>query len=369
MPEVISFPHMGDYCAPISRLLSSVFPNDEVCCAPRTTVRTLEKGSLMSPERVCAPFKYTMGNFIEALDAGATVLLQTGLGCRYGYYAELQERLLRDMGYTFTFMNLSRSNAKLLTVYRRCVSLGSPMSLLGFLRALMTALLSIWTLDCFAYRLRERAAFDDKGVLERLYGELLSDVENARTIYAAMRVAKKYLPRGRFGVKIPPSALRVGIVGELFTLMEPFSNYYLEKRLAQSGISVSRRMSVSFLIGRRNGRSLKKSEGYAAYPIGANGIDSVAQSLHYAQKGYDGIIHMKSFGCTPEVNAMPILHAIAEEYHIPMLHLSFDGQSSELGVETRLEAFIDMLEMRRSKEHASVFGSGYRLHFDQSRRH
>ena len=36
------------------------------------------------------------------LNNGANILLQAAGGCRYGYYAELQEQILKDLNYNFT---------------------------------------------------------------------------------------------------------------------------------------------------------------------------------------------------------------------------------------------------------------------------
>lgn len=37
---------------------------------------------------------------------GANVLLQAGGGCRYRYYAEVQETILKDLGYNFEFIQI-----------------------------------------------------------------------------------------------------------------------------------------------------------------------------------------------------------------------------------------------------------------------
>lgn len=76
----------------------------------------------------------------------------------------------------------------------------------------------------------------------------------------------------------------------------------------------------------------------------------MVKSKLLAQKGYDGIIHIKPFGCIPEVNAMPMLQNISKDYKIPILYFSFDSQTSETGMKTRLEAFYDMVLMRKEKE-------------------
>jgi len=49
----------------------------------------------------------------------------------------------------------------------------------------------------------------------------------------------------------------------------------------------------------------------------------------------------------PEVSVRPILAAISKDKNIPILELSFDEHTSPVGVTTRLEAFVDILNGRR----------------------
>ena len=85
------------------KYLFSHILNCDIQVSPPITNRTIELGSKNSPDFVCTPFKYTLGNFIESLDLGANVLIQFGGGCRYGYYFELQEKILNDLGYNFKY--------------------------------------------------------------------------------------------------------------------------------------------------------------------------------------------------------------------------------------------------------------------------
>lgn len=55
----------------------------------------------------------------------------------------------------------------------------------------------------------------------------------------------------------------------------------------------------------------------------------------------------KSAGCTPEIDVMPVLQRLSRDYHIPVLFLTFDTQTSDAGLDTRLEAFYDMIAMRK----------------------
>lgn len=354
MQQVISFPHMGNYHVPITNLLNHLFKNHIVLPAPPITKRTLELGSRYSPEFVCVPFKYNLGNYIEALENGANVLIQAGGGCRFGYYAEIQELILRDLGYDFRFIKLFGNKLNYYKLYRLSRTLGSDVSYPQFLYYALLTKKMIEKIDVIEEYIRENIGFEtQENSFEHLQEEFLNELIKVNTIKSLNKTYKKYsgllqsLPADK-----PGDCLKVGIVGELYTLMEPYSNYFIEKELAKNKIQVSRFITVSFILfekPRLKKRILKETGGYLEFEIGADGTDSVAKSTMLAKKGYDGIIHIKPFGCTPEVNAMPMLQNIGKDYKIPILYFSFDSQTSETGIKTRLEAFYDMLSMRKGK--------------------
>lgn len=354
MEKIISFPHMGNYRIPIECLVKFILGNCKIQPAPPITKRTLELGSRYSPEFVCAPFKYNMGNFIEALEAGADVLLQAGGGCRYGYYGEIQQQILKDLGYDFEFIQLMGGDANLNTIYQTLRRLGCelPMHKIAYYLLLGFRMVSI--IDKTESYIRENIGFQRReNSFEHLHGEFLQALKAVDDFHSLNSVYREY-DRGfrEIAVDKPADCLRVGMVGELYSLMEPFSNFFMEKELAKNKMVVSRYTTVTYLLfekARQRGKVLAEAGNYLKFPIGADGTESVARSKTLAEKGYDGIIHVKPFGCTPEVNAMPMLQNIGADYKIPILYFSFDSQTSETGVKTRLEAFNDMIVMRKEK--------------------
>ena len=94
MKQLVAFPQLGNYFNPLRKLIMNT-THLKVIEMPKITKETIALGSKNSPDTVCVPFKYNLGNFIEALDKGATVLFQAGGGCRYRYYAEVQETILK----------------------------------------------------------------------------------------------------------------------------------------------------------------------------------------------------------------------------------------------------------------------------------
>jgi len=354
MKHKISFPHMGKYHIVIGRLLEDlVGENGEVLTAPAITKRTIELGAKHSPEFVCIPFKYNLGNFIEALDNGANVLFHTSGDCRMGFYNEVQEQILRDLGYDFRLCILETNsrNRSLRDMYKMFKSLNPQLTWTRLISSLIFAVRIIFAMDKIEDYVRRNTGFAGDDSLEKIEKRFLTEVANARGMFHVGRIFRRYMKELRaVPLDKPKNPMKIGIVGELYVLMEPFSNYFIEKELAKFGIEVTRFINVSYLLfspQHKIKHLIKQAEGYVTYEIGADGTDSVAKCVHFARNGYDGIIHLKPFGCTPEVNSIPICQRVSEDFGIPILYFSFDAQTSETGVKTRLEAFYDMISMKR----------------------
>ena len=144
--KTISFPHLGDYYYPIKYLLEKL-TNLNVVPSPPITKKTIELGEKNSPTNVCVPFKYNLGNFIESLDNGADILIQAGGGCRYRYYAEVQEKILRDLGYNFEFIKLiTKDKLHIMEVYNIFKDLNKNLKFHTFIHSFIITffILYIW---------------------------------------------------------------------------------------------------------------------------------------------------------------------------------------------------------------------------------
>ncbi len=65
--------------------------------------------------------------------------------------------------------------------------------------------------------------------------------------------------------------------------------------------------------------------------------------------GYDGVIQLAPFSCIPVIVAKSLVSRLSKDYDIPVLTLFIDEHTGTAGVQTRLEAFVDMMEQRRSR--------------------
>lgn len=350
----ISFPHIGNYYIAIEFLMKNTL-DMKVLTPPPITKKTLELGSKYSPDFVCVPFKYNLGNYIEALENGANYLVQAGGGCRFGYYGEIQEQILEDMGYKFEFISiLNTEKISPFSVYGTFKRLNPNLSFAKFAYYFELTFKIVGVIDKIEEYIRENIGFElEEGSFEKLKKDFFYRLKTVKRFRDVDRIYKEYNKLFRdIKVNKPKNPIKVGIVGELYVVMEPFSNYFIEKELAKKGIEIKRFITVTYLFRNHpKAKELVKDSGkYLKYAIGADGTDSVAKAKRLAEEGYDGIIHVKPFGCTPEVNSIPMLQNISNDYKIPILYFSFDSQTSEIGIKTRLEAFHDMLMMKREKE-------------------
>lgn len=361
--KIISFPHLGNYYIPIRYLLKHLTKH-KIMSAPPITKKTIELGNKYSPDFVCIPFKYNLGNFIEALDNGANILIQAGGGCRYGYYSEVQEQILKDLGYHFEFYNLTGDDHFTFRyLYKTFKKLNPKINIFKFIHYLLMTLLMIYCMDKIDEYIRENIGFElIKNSFEQLQKNMFQDFVKINNPISLFFCYLKYKQKfKRLPIHKPKNCLKVGVIGELYTSMEPYASYYLEKQLASMNIEVKRFTNVTYLLITKRFQTkklLRQIKKYCKYTIGADGMDNVFRAKYLAEKGFDGLIHIKPFGCTPEIGAIPILQRVSEDYKIPIIYFSFDNQTSTEGMKTRLEAFYDMLKVRKEKEiDKSLYGN------------
>ena len=349
MDRIVSFPHLGNYYIVFNYFLTKAL-KCKVIIPPGTTRKTIELGSKYSPDFVCVPFKYNLGNYIEALNMGANTLIQGGGGCRYGYYGELQEKILKDLGYDFEFYNLIYDNhISLNKGYKFCRKINKRCNIFSLIYYLINSLFMVIFIDKIERYIRLNMGFEEtKGEFERLEKEYFDGFKNngiLKNIIMYYRYKKKFR---NIKINKPSNPLKVRIVGELFSLIDSNTSFNVERKLIKMGVEVYRDTDLTYLLITKRfilSNMIRKGKKYIKYHLGADGTASVVRSMDSLDM--DGILHLKSFGCTPEISAMSILPKISNEYKIPILYFSFDAEDNEVGVDTRLEAFYDMLKGRK----------------------
>lgn len=346
----LAFPRIANYNC-VGRYWACVALDQDFIIQPKQTTHSLETGAKHSPDTICTPFKETLGSFIDALDAGADTLVMSHGLCRLGYYGELHEQILRDLGYEFDFINLAEYlTGKKKDILRLLKRINPKVNYAKFIAHALEGLKMLEYIDEITAQYYRDCGFEEGDVYKNAYRQFLTDMETANSKKDIEQGYRKVKERFNNAIiRKPHNVLRVGIVGEFFTIMDEFSNLHIEQKLADMGVEVHRYMNITNRMLKYPGeeRLNVKIHDLCTYEMGPTSTASIWCARDYARRGFDGIIHLKSAGCTPEIDVMPVLTTIGKQEHIPILYLTYDVQTGEAGLQTRLEAFYDMIAMQK----------------------
>ena len=352
---IVTLPHMGHYATAFKALIEDC--GFEMLIPPPSTRKTMELGSAHSPEFTCLPFKINLGNYIEALEQGAEVLLQAGRAgeCRYGLYCEVQEQILKDLGYKFKMVNLF-GGGKQFNFLSAVKSINGDIPNLRILKASAHTLFRIYFIEEMEQRARELRPFEIKpGSADRLLARGVKKLRQTSSLSEGRRL-KREIRREFDAIEADRTreCLRIGIVGELYVVMEPRANLDIERKLGEMGVAVTRPMSLSGLLKHAvmpflRRRMIEKGKDFIEGELGAHAADSIGHTVEFSREGYDGVIHLYPFTCMPEVSARGILTNVSRKLDIPVLSLALSEQTGEAGLDTRLESFVDMIRRGRKK--------------------
>jgi len=153
--------------------------------------------------------------------------------------------------------------------------------------------------------------------------------------------------------------LKVGIVGEIYTTIDPFANFHIDFILGNMGVEVDRAVTVSgwiiehmlknILPTKKDLRYRQAAEPYLGRMIGGHAQETLGNTVLYAKNGFDGVVQIYPLTCMPEIVAQSILPSIERDYDISILTLIIDEMTGEAGYMTRIEAFVDLLNKRRER--------------------
>ena len=360
----VGFPHLGNYWVGFKEIASML--DGEIIMPPPITRKTIEIGAKQSPETACVPYKYTIGNFLECLEKGANVLIQAGgTSCRYAYYGEVQEAALKKMGYDFIMIRFVAKKTSILKILLKFRKMNPKLSYYRMGKGFCLAYKKFEAVDKVEDFIRKNIGFEvKKGSFERIFSQFLKELDGVHELNLIRQVKDKYLEEClKIEINKPANPLRVGIIGEFYVTIESFSNFFIEKELGKRGVEVHRFVSITHELQnlifskQRTNKYLKIAKPYLKHHIGAHGTETIGIAIELIEKGFDGLIHIKPFGCVPEVSSMSMLHKISKDFKTPILYFSFDAQTSETGVKTRIEAFYDMLKMKKNKKHGNKTGN------------
>lgn len=355
----VTFPHMGQAYLAIKGMLDDL--GIEVVIPPPITERTLEIGTKLSPEMACLPLKINIGNYIESIEKGAdTIIIAGSCGpCRFGYYGVVQKEILKDLGYDVDMIIFDPPDSDYRAFIERIRKLAGKNSWVNIAQAFKRASTIVKEADeMLDIALKKRAREVHKGDTDSRLYRFEREVWGKYGSQEILETIRKYKGiLSQVEEKPGVSPLKIGLVGEIYTLIEPYVNLNIEKKLGYLGVEVYRsitlhewvkvHLSLDVKHRMRHKRILRKAAPYLNLCVGGHAWQTIANSIYYSECGLDGVIQIMPFGCMPEIVAESILPRVYQDYGTPVMTLVVDEMTGEAGYFTRLEAFVDLLEQKR----------------------
>ncbi|HEY8463725.1 MAG TPA: CoA protein activase [Bacillota bacterium] len=357
----VTFPHIGNSYIPFRTLLSEL--GLEPVVPPPISQRTLALGTRLAPEFACLPLKFNLGNYIEALEAGAEIILMAGgVGpCRFGFYGEVQREILRDAGFKTELVVLEAPKTHPRELWDKLKRIVPRHRLTGLSRALYLAWLKAVALDRFDRLANEvRAIEREPGSTNQLQCRYYRKLDRAGLV----KEIKQTMQDGLAALRALPThsrmpLLQITLVGEIYLVLEPQANFEIEKRLGALGVAVERtiyftdwvrdQLLLSMLNPNWRAPLFRLARPYLNNFVGGHGLETVAHTVSAAINRSHGVVQLAPFTCMPEIIAMQALPAVSRDWQIPVLTIIIDEHSAETGIQTRLEAFVDLLSYRRKQ--------------------
>lgn len=140
--------------------------------------------------------------------------------------------------------------------------------------------------------------------------------------------------------------LRIAVIGHTYNLYDSHINMGLLGKLRNRGIDIITPDMIDSSVINQNAACLKKRMFWSF------GRKAVGGAFHILERGdVDGIIYLMSFGCGVDSFVCDLVERnIRRKSNMPFIILTLDEHSGEAGLDTRLEAFIDMLKWRKMDE-------------------
>ncbi len=332
----------------------------EVVQPPRPTKRTIDLGVKYSPEFACFPYKVLLGTYIEAIETGAdTIVTSGGSGpCRAGLYAEIQAKTLKRLGYQVNFIvfdDIGRDPQLFLKNLKKLHGKNSVVKTVGAIYTAYKIACSLEKLNKFVEI--QRAYEIEKGSFTKAFEKITRRYDQEIFLSGDINKVEQeslYLLKSIPTLQIPEKQkIRIGIVGEIYVVMESSINMNIAETLNHLGCEVNRSMYISewvdhniwpkWYTAKSDAKIIREGKRYFPLGIGGHERHNIGNIIIYKKHGYDGVIHLMPFGCLPELVTQSIMPRVSNDYEIPVLTLALDEQTGMANNLTRLEAFVELI--------------------------
>ena len=319
----------------------------------KTTKTTLKKGLAIAPEFSCFPFKTIIGMLIDAVESGVDLfVIPTDCsirGCQSADFAMAAKFILQKKGYkNFDIIYLENANPYL--VHKRFKE-HIDVSLKAVAEALLTFSQKLYLLNDiseYTKKLLFSVPKDEAEAFRKKWERVLRNTQSNVELYTlSSKISEDYVrfPHAQFD-----DMIKVGIIGDVYSVNDNYLNNNINQRLIEYGVYPDNGITIVEMLNYHKQNEYRiAAKKYLRHNLGGLSQHTIAKAIEYSKKNYDGIIHIFPFGCSPEIVVRAILPKVSKDHSIPILYLPIDEQSGDAGFTTRLEAFIDLIKLRRRR--------------------
>jgi predicted nucleotide-binding protein (sugar kinase/HSP70/actin superfamily) len=164
---------------------------------------------------------------------------------------------------------------------------------------------------------------------------------NTSKLSKAFEAAVECQSNYKKGIDDDSYPIKVALSGHPYNIYDNFINMNIVNKLKKLGVGVVTEEVIDEDIKNREISKLYKK------PFWSFARNNYSFTSHMAdQKLVNGIIYISSFACGIDSVVIELIKHNIEDF--PLLVLKVDEHTGEAGLDTRIEAFVDMLERRRS---------------------
>jgi len=146
---------------------------------------------------------------------------------------------------------------------------------------------------------------------------------------------------GKLSTDVGPSSFTVAVIAHPYIIYDEYVSHQLISRLQKMEVKV---VTAEMVPQEELDVATRRVVGVPHWLFES---EIIGAGEYYLETGVDGIIIVAAFGCGPDSMMLSVVEHRARESEIPLLPLSVDEHSSEGGLLTRLEAFLDMVKRRK----------------------
>ncbi len=141
--------------------------------------------------------------------------------------------------------------------------------------------------------------------------------------------------------------LTIGVLGYVYNVYDKFVNMDLLGKLREMNVNiVTFEMIDDEVIQREVDQFAPRKKMFWEF---SNKL--LGAGYHFLKSDeIDGVIHVTAFGCGPDSILGPFLDIDSDKYDTPFMTLRIDEQTGESHLLTRVEAFVDLLRLQKTKE-------------------